>query len=327
VALKAAADGTPSVQQRRFTEYVRAIVSFIAARYQGRLSVDLQVWNEPNLLNGIDTAARVPGAARTTSEVVASLRAYERIVAAEIAAAPVGGLRLVSPSFYQRINTMVRTYLSAENRQPLVSALAFNVYSRRKTPDAMVADWDRRANNLAMLVARYPNLRNLPRLVTETNHNLNNHTPSDRSNAAPVVTAQATQKRLATSTELNAMYRGFLTVYWLLPASNQAAVAVSLAPANPARTALGALVGALGERVLTGCAYRSGTRFCYFRDPSGVLPPARAIWRLSGTRWLATPPNTSVTDLGTGKVRITLGEAIRITTTPVITWDATASGG
>jgi hypothetical protein len=310
-------DGTDSATRRAFTGYVGAVVSFLADRYP-QLDVDLQAWNEPNLLNGVDPALRITGAASTTAQIVSSLRVMEGIVATAMASRPGGHFRLVSPSFYQRDNAILRSYLSAENRQPIVSALAFNVYSRRTTPDSMISDWDRRAYNLAKLAGRYWYLRRLPRLITETNHNLNNHKPSDRSNSTATVSAAATQRRLAAATQLNALYRGYSAVYWLMPARNQAAVALSLAAGNPARAALADLGTALGSRRLRSCSLSYATRICYFQDPSGVLPMARALWRMSGARWVSVPPNTMVTDLGTGKTRITAGEAIRVTTIPVV---------
>lgn len=313
-------DGTPSLQQRRFAQYAGAVVKFIVQRYQNRLAVDLQVWNEPNLLNGIDTAARIPGAAQTTGQVVASLRALERIVAAQITAYPGGNLRLISPSFYQRMNDTMRTYLNAQNREPLISALAFNFYSFSATPQAMINNWDYRVGSLAKSLRKYRNLRTLPRLITETNHNLNNHRPYERINTSGAVTAAAAQKRLAAATQLNALYWGFSSVYWLLPLRGQAAVALSFAPENAARQALAQLAWALGDRELTGCSTRSGNRFCYFADPAGIAPQARVVWRMSGTRWLAVNPDTSIADLATGTLRVTTGESIRISTTPIVIW-------
>ncbi|HEX6886588.1 MAG TPA: hypothetical protein VF143_00670 [Candidatus Nanopelagicales bacterium] len=282
-SLKPNRDGSPSVQAQRWAAYVGAVSDWIVTRYQGRIQVTLETWNEPNLTSGLNPGLRVPGAARTPREAALSLHRYEAIARSVLVQrGSYGSILLGSSAIFTRPNTFSRAYLSAHNRSRQIDAIHVNIYgfSGRSATGAVV-DWDRRAAQMRKRLNGYRALRGLPAYVTEANLNLVN-TNRNRSNLRGSITNPAEQRRMATATQMNAYFHGFSGVYWLIPwRQQQAAVFVRTEPGNVARDALAVLQGALQGRQFVGCSSRKGLRTCRFVDPaSGAV--ARVLWRNTG---------------------------------------------
>jgi hypothetical protein len=316
--LRQAPDGSKPLQHQYFEDYADALMGYVQANYAGRFAVSFQVMNEPNLLNGIDIKAKVPGAATTTADAVASVVAMESI-AASLIRTRYPAFDLVSTALYQRDNDFARRYLRAQGGRRNISAIAYNVYSRRKTPTSMVMDWDSRVAKARSWVRRNRGLRGLPLIITETNHNLINHNPADHSNLKPSVTSARAQAQLAGATVMNASFRGVRDLYWLSAPPSQAAV--NLAPGTPAQAALLALSTATQGMRLTGCRWYGSLRGCNYADTTGVRPAIRIMWRQYGSaRYLLPRAARIATVQGTTtsaatRTRITVG-----TTPQILTW-------
>ncbi len=316
--LRLAPDGSKPMQYQYFENYADALMGYVQANYAGRFAVSFQVMNEPNLLNGIDIKAKVPGAATTTVDAVASVVAMESI-AATLIRTRYPAFDLVSTAIYQRDNDFARRYLKAQTGRRNISAIAYNVYSRKKTPTSMVMDWDSRVAKVRTWVRRNRGLRGLPLIITETNHNLINHNPADHSNLKPSVTNASAQAQLAGATVMNATFRGVRDLYWLVAPPGQAAV--NLAPGTPAQAALLALSTATQGLRLTGCRWYGSLRGCNYADPAGVRPAIRIMWRqyrsaryrLPRAAQIATVQGATTTSAA--RSRITVG-----TTPQILTW-------
>ncbi|MGV1005724.1 MAG: hypothetical protein ACOYEV_13400 [Candidatus Nanopelagicales bacterium] len=315
-SLRPNADGSASVQATRWANYVSAVVAFLNARYGQRLNVLLQVYNEPNLTSGLDVRRKVPGAAQTIKDAASSLYTYEKIASGIVASIGNPAIKLTSTSMFQKPNAFFLRYMSLQNKRPVVSSLAFNIYSAKgKTPEAMVTEWNKRVLIVKSKVNKYKHLRRLPALITETNLNLVNNT-YDTSNLRSAVSNPDQQRRLATAIQMDAFYHGYSAVYWLTPSPSQAAVQIGYGPGSVARNALGVLRATLVGRVMTRCQSKSKVRTCYFRDPSGARRDVRVIWRNHGTSRVAAPAGTLTQMNGSssqfGGGRLTVG------TTPVV---------
>lgn len=309
-------DGTPSVQATRWSNYVAAVVDFLNARYGQSLNVLLQVYNEPNLTSGLDVKRKVPGAAHTIKDAVASLHTLESIASGIVASRANPAIKLTSTSMFQRPNEFFRRYMAAQNKRPVISSLAFNIYSAKaKSPEKMVDEWNMRVAIVKRVVNKYKRLRRMPAFITETNLNLvnNNH---DNSNLKASVTNDDQQRRLATAIQMNAFYYGYAAVYWLTPGPRQAAVTISYTTGGTARNALAVLRSQLVGRVLISCRNKANVRSCVFRDPTGARPDARALWRNHGNSRVSLPPGTLTymtgAQAGFGGGKLTVG------TTPVV---------
>ena len=316
--LRVSADGGKPLQYQYFEDYVDAVMGYVHATFAGRLAVTFQVMNEPNLLNGIDIGAKVPGAATTTADAVASVVQMESITA-NLIRTRYPGFELASTAIYQKDNDFARRYLRAQAGRHNISAVAYNVYSRKKTATSMVMDWDTRVARARSWVRRISSLRGLPLIITETNHNLVNHNPADRSNLKPSITSATAQAHLAAATVMNASFRGVRDLYWLAAPPGQAAV--NLAPGSPAQSAMLALSTATQGMRLTGCRWYGSLRGCNYRDPTGVRPAVRIMWRQYGSARYRLPRGAQVATVQ-GALS-TSGAASRITigTTPqILTW-------
>jgi hypothetical protein len=101
---------------------VDALLGYVRTHYADRFAVSFQVMNEPNLLNGIDIKAKVPGAATTTAAAVASVVAMESITANLIRTGTNGSLRgcnYADPTGVRpAIRIMWRQYGSVRYRLP-----------------------------------------------------------------------------------------------------------------------------------------------------------------------------------------------------------------
>ncbi len=316
--LRLAADGSKPMQYQYFEHYADALMGYVQANYAGRFAVSFQVMNEPNLLNGIDIKAKVPGAATTTVDAVASVLAMETIAATLIRTRH-PAFDLVSTSLYQRDNDFARRYLKAQASRHNISAIAYNVYSRKKTPTSMIMDWDSRVANTRAWVRRNRGLRGLPLIITETNHNLINHNPADRTNLSSSVTNASAQAQLAGATMMNASFRGVRDLYWLVAPPGQAAV--NLAPGTPAHSVLNVLRTATQGLRLTGCRWYGSLRGCNYTDPTGVRPAIRIMWRQYGSTRYRLPRAAQIatvqgaTTTSAARSRITVG-----TTPKILTW-------
>ena len=316
--LRLAADGSKPQQYQYYESYVDALMGYVQANYGGRFAVSFQVMNEPNLLNGIDIRAKVGGAATTTTDAVASLVQMESI-AATLIRAKYPAFDLVSTAMYQRDNDFARRYLRAQAGRGSISAVAYNVYSRKKTATSMVMDWDARVVKLRAWVRRNASLRGLPLIITETNHNLVNHNPRDRSNLTASITSAGAQAHLAAATVMNASFRGVRDVYWLATAPGQAAV--NLAPGTPAHSAILALNTATQGMRLSGCRWYGSLRGCNYEDPAGVRPNIRIMWRQYGFARYRLPRGAQIASVRGATSTSAAGSRIKVGTTPLIlTW-------
>lgn len=316
--LKLAADGSKPVQYQYFENYVDSLMDYIHANFPDRFAVSFQVMNEPNLLNGIDLGAKVPGAATTVKDAVASVIQMESITG-NLIRTRYPEFSLVSTAIYQKDNEFARRYLAAQAVRKNVSAIAYNVYSRKKTAAAMVMDWDSRVTRARAWVRRNPNLRSLPLIITETNHNLINHNPADRSNVKLAITSPATQAQLVAATMMNASFRGLRDIYWLAAEPGQAAV--RLGPGTAAETAVSALSNATQGMVKVGCRWYGSLRGCNYADPAGTRPPIRIMWRQYGSAKYRLARAAQVETIWGAGSPAAAGTRIRIGTTPLIlTW-------
>ena len=315
-ALKPNRDGSPSVQAQRWASYVGTVVDFLVARYQGSIRVELETWNEPNLSSGLDPSLKVPGAARTAKDAALALYRYESIAHDVIRSRGAQGwITLGSSAIFTRKNTFSDTYLRAHASRPRIDAVHFNIYGfNAKTPTHAVADWDKRAAKVHARLAKYKRLRALPTYLTEANLNLVN-TNSNRTNLRPAFRTDAEQRRMATSTQMNAYYRGFRGVYWLVPwREQQAAVFLRTHAGNVARDALAVLQSAVQGRTFTGCTSRKSVRTCTFVASDGGR--ARVLWRISGASTVKVSGASQVVEM-TGAVRPAKSRE-RVTTTPIV---------
>lgn len=317
-SLRPARDGAPSVQAQRYAAYVSAVVDYLTSRYSGSIRIILETWNEPNLTSGLNPRLRIPGAARSVREAVASLHAYESIAHDVIRVKGASGsISLGSSALFTRSNQFSRLYLKAHSRKRRIDALHFNIYGfTGGSPTRAVQDWDRRAAAVRSRVAKYRALRSLPMVVTEANLNLVNN-DRNRSNLSPAFTDPTQQRRMATATQMNAYYRGFSGVHWLVPwRQQQAAVFVQTLPGNAARDALATLQEQLMGRTLGRCWQTKKVRTCTFKDP--VRGDARVLWRTSGVSTVRSPRAAELVDM-TGATRpVSAGQRIKVGTTPVV---------
>lgn len=306
-----------SAQYQRFATYASTVIGYATARYAGRLALSFQVYNEPNLSSGLDPRLRIPGAASTAADAARAVYAYEGIVR-DLIRGPFGahGLQLASTALYQRSSAFSKAYLRLHGRSPRVDLLAFNIYGwTAKTPNGMVAEWNRKAVIVTKQIKRHSKLRRLPAVITETNHNLVNRN-RDRSNLKRVIGLDATQRRLATATQMDAFYHGFSQVFWLGPwRHQQAAVRINDA-GGPARTALATLRAALDGTRIQGCSSRSGTRTCSFVAADGAK--VRVHWRLSGSRKIRVTSGGTVTEMTGAQRLVQAGAKLTVGTTPVV---------
>lgn len=316
--LRLASDGSKPLQYRYFENYVDALMKYVQTNYEGRFAVSFQVMNEPNLLNGIDVKAKVAGAATTTVDAVASVVQMESITA-NLIRTRYPSFDLVSTAIYQKDNDFARRYLKAQAGRHNISAVAYNVYSRKKTATSMVMDWDSRVANARAWIRRNGSLRGLPLLITETNHNLINHNPADRSNLKSSITSASAQAQLAAATVMNASFRGVRDLYWLAASPGQAAV--NLGAGTPAQVAILSLNTATQGMRQTGCRWYGSLRGCNYDDPTGVRKPIRIMWRQYGSTRYRLPRGAQVAGVLGPTATAPAGSRIKIGTTPqVLSW-------
>jgi hypothetical protein len=316
-SLRPSRDGSPSVQAARWQRYVTAVIDFLDQRYGQSLSVMLQVYNEPNLTSGLDPSRKVPGAAWTIKDAAASLHSYEKITRDALRTRNNPAIKLTSTSMFQKPNEFFLSYMANQNRDPVISSLAFNVYTiKSKNPEYMGDEWNMRVAKVMKYVRKYKRLRTLPAYITETNLNLVNNS-WDKSNFKASVQAPAMQRRLATATQMDAFYQGYSAVYWLIPDPHQAAIQLGKEPGTPARAALAVLRGAIEGHTMQGCTSRSGVRSCTFRDPTGISADLRVYWRTHGTSRVAGVRAGQLLRMD-GSVSNFGGGSLTVGTTPVV---------
>lgn len=306
-------------QQLRWAEYVTTYVDWISRRYGRSLKVVLEVWNEPNLKSGIDYRLGVPGAARTREEAVAALHRLESI-AYDVVRARRGAARitLASSALLTRpTHAFTRLYLAAHNRQRRIDAIHVNIYAiSGSTPGAWAADWDQRAAKFRAAVRSYGSLRNLPLRVVEANLNLTN-LGQNRYNLRASTAKPGVQRRMAAATQMNAYFRGYSSVHWLVPWDRrQAAVHIRTTPGNPARDALTVLNSALQGHRFRGCTLAKGVRTCTFRAASGRA--VRVVWRTSGSSRLRLGTAATLVRMTGATSQVRRGSRITVGTTPLV---------
>jgi hypothetical protein len=317
-SLKPNKDGTASVQARRWAEYVGTVVEWVKANYQGRLQVVLEVWNEPNLSSGLNYKLRIPGAARTMKQAVRALHTLESIAYDVIRAkGATGTVSLGSSALFTRPNKFSNLYLKYHNRKRRIEAIHVNVYGfKGSSANKMVADWDKRANSFRKRVRKYRKIRTLPIRVTEANLNLINRDGNATNLKASTANPDA-QRRLATATQMNAYYRGFSSVYWLVPwRPEQTAVYVQTQPGNPARDALAVLQSALAGHTFVTCKQRKGLRTCTFKSPTGSR--TKVLWRNKRTSKVRLSSRTEVLEMTGATTTLPRKARIKVGTTPIV---------
>ena len=317
-SLKPRRSGAPSVQAQRWADYVGTVVDYITVRYAGRLKVVLETWNEPNLSSGLNYKLRIPGAASSMKQAVSALHTYDSIAYDVIRSKGARGtVSLGSSALFTRPNSFSTRYLKAHNTKRRINALHVNVYGfTSKNATKMVSDWDRRVARFRKRVVKFRKLRSLPLHVTEANLNLVNR-DGNRTNLRASTANPAAQRRLATATQMNAYFRGYSSVYWLVPwRPEQTAVHVRSEPGNPARDGLAVLQGALEGRALVGCSQRKRLRTCTFAGPSGKR--ARVVWRTSSSSKVRLSRTTEVLDMTGDSRTLSRGTRIKVGTTPIV---------
>ena len=317
-SLKPAKDGSPSVQAQRWAAYVGTVVDYIQARYRGRLQVVLETWNEPNLTSGLNYKLRIPGAARTVGQAVSALHTYESIAYDVIRAkGATDTISLGSSALFTRANRFSTLYLKAHNRKRRIDSIHVNIYGfKGGSATSMTSDWDKRARKFRARVAKLRKLRKLPMRVTEANLNLVNR-DGVSANLRSATAKPSAQRRLATATQMNAYYRGYTSVYWLIPwRREQTAVHVQTTPGNVARDALAVLQSELQGHRLRSCSERRKLRTCTFSAPEGGS--VRVLWRTSGSTRVRLARQTEVVQMTGARTTLPRRARLRVTTTPVV---------
>jgi hypothetical protein len=180
----------------------------------------------------------------------------------------------------------------------------------------MVADWDKRANSFRKRVRKHRKIRTLPIRVTEANLNLINRDGNATNLKASTANPDA-QRRLATATQMNAYYRGFSSVYWLVPwRPEQTAVYVQTQPGNPARDALAVLQSALAGHTFVTCKQRKGLRTCTFKSPTGSR--TKVLWRNKRTSKVRLSSRTEVLEMTGATTTLPRKSRIKVGTTPIV---------
>jgi hypothetical protein len=312
--------GAPaSRQETRWANYVEAYVDWITQRYGTSLKVVLEVWNEPNLKSGIDYRLGIPGAAGTREESVAALHRMESIAHGIVRSRRADArITLASSAMLTRpTQAFTRLYLAAHNRQRRIDAIHVNIYAiSGSTPGAWAADWDERAAQFRSAVRSHRSLRTLPLRVVEANLNLTNLGQNNYNLRASTARPDV-QRRMAAATQMNAYFRGYTSVHWLVPWDRrQAAVHIQTTPGNPARDALTVLNSALQGHQFAGCTQVASVRTCRFNAKTG--PGVRVVWRTSGSSELRLDTAAIVLEM-TGDTRaVSRGTRLRIGATPIV---------
>jgi hypothetical protein len=315
-SLKPRKDGSRSVQAQRLHDYVSRVIDYLDRRYQGRVPIVLELWNEPNIPAGLEPGMPIPGSARTAKEAALSLHAYDAIAFDLIRQKrATSWLSLASSTTILRWDTFTKTYFAAHNRSRKIDAVHFNLYSYNiKSVDAAVKKWDKRAALATTPLRTYRKLRNLPIRLSEVNLNLINH--DSPANIRPSFANEAAQRRMATSTQMNAYFHGISAMRWLIPWRNiQTAVHVQTVAGNPAHDALVVLHRSLLGSTSTGCRQVTGVRMCRFRAPDGTRT---VMWRLAGSSVVRSPHGGELLDMAGASRPVRKGQKIRIDTTPVV---------
>ncbi len=280
--------------------------------------MQIEAWNEPNLSSGLNFRLRIPGAAQTREQAASALHTYESIAYDVIRRKGAQGtITLASSPVYQRSDKFTKLYLKAHNKKRRVDVIHVNVYSyQSRSIDGMAKEWDKRAAAFQSKLRKYKKLRKLPVTLSETNLNLINR-DGNPSNVRASVKAPATQRRLATATQMNAYYRGYSAVTWLVPfRPAQAAVHIATRPGNPARDSLAVLQGALKGSTMQSCASRKGVRTCTFKAPNGAR--IKVLWRLSGISKVTQTSRVEVLAMTGGRSTVQRGQKVRVGTTPIV---------
>lgn len=272
-----------------YEAYVRSVIEsagpYLAAHPDNRLV--LQAWNEPNLRSGGTVRHRIPGAARSWSQAVASLRQQELILRRVASQAIPGRFEITSPSLYGKRSALNTAYLKAQARRATVDSISLNFYTLRQgNVNRSLALWRKKAAVAKRLVTRHKSLRKVPIWLTETNHNLVNGIPDD-SNQTGVWALPEVQRRLVEVTTMEALRQGFAGLQWYQGTLLQ--TAVNTRPGTPATAASKALRTQLEGRRLVRCATRRSTTTCALtaRPGSG---PIKVRWSAKGSAGVTIIP-------------------------------------
>lgn len=315
-SLKPHKDGSRSVQAQRLYDYVSRVIDYLWNRYQGRVPIVLEMWNEPNIPSGLQPGMPIPGSARTATEAARSLHAFDRITYDLIREkGATSWLSLGSSTTIFKWDALTKAYLAAHNRTRKIDSVHFNLYSYAiRDVDAAVAKWDQRAGLTTKRLRKYPKLRNLPVHLSEVNLNLILH--NSPANLRPSFTNPAAQRRMATSTQMNAYFHGISSVRWLVPASTMhTAVHFATVAGNPAHDSLAVLHKALLGSSLSGCRQKNRIRTCTFRGPEGTRT---VLWRMSGSSTIRAPRGGEILEMTGSIVPVAKGQKLRVGTTPVV---------
>ena len=322
-SLKPLKDGTRSVQAQRLYDYASQVIDYLWDRYEGRVPIVLELWNEPNIPAGLEPGMKIPGTARTAKEAALSMHAYDRIVYDLIREkGATSWLSLATSTTILRWDAFTKAYFAAHNRSRKVDAIHFNLYSYSiRSVDSAVAKWDKRARLATTPLRKYRKLRSLPIRLSEVNLNLINH--DDPANTRASFTNDAAQRRMATATQMNAYFHGISALRWLPPWRKiQAAVHIQTEPGNVAHDALVTLNTAMLGTTFTGCSQKSGVRLCTLRGPTGAR--TYILWRNVGSSVVRSPRSGELLRMDGSSRPVRTAQSLRIGTTPVVVRPAPA---
>lgn len=265
-----------------YDSYIRAVIAaagdYLGADPANRLV--LQTWNEPNLGNGGQVTRRIPGAARTWKQAAASLQEQERIIRAVADELIPGRFEISSPALYGKSNALTRAYLAAQARDRTVDSISLNFYTHTRRPGVTMARWTTKAAAAIGLVRAYRSLRTVPVWITETNHNLVNNQPGNRSNMQGLWASAAVQRHLVEATTAQALRLGFAGLEWYQGSLQQVAV-------NTRAGTIGALaaqefLAQVAGRTVQKCGSRRTVITCTLVSPDPTVPPLRMRWSTKG---------------------------------------------
>ncbi len=184
--------------RKAYAAFVAGVISaakpYLKADKGNRLV--LQASNEPNLRSGGRVDTKIPGAAKTWTQAAESLREQERILRLVAQRMIPRRFEITTPSMYGKPTKLGSRYFKLQARARTVDSISLNFYTLRvKSPNTSIKTWRSRAARAKRLVTKYRSLRGLPIWITETNHNLVNHSRR-QTNRRKTWSSPAAQKRL-----------------------------------------------------------------------------------------------------------------------------------
>ncbi len=264
-----------------YVEYVRAVIraskNYLAANGANKLV--LMAANEPNLRSSGQVSRTIPGAARSWEEAAASLQKQERIMRKVAQQMIPGRFEITSPAMYGKQNAGATAYFKAQAKYRTIDSISLNFYTFGVTPAKALASWRAKATRALKVVKTYQRLKRVPVWITETNHNLVNGNPRDRSNISSDWMSGPTQKHLAQATLAEAMRMGFAGIEFYQGSASQ--VALKYYPGTVAFQSTRSLFVLLAGRKLQKCTTTKSIVTCSF-SARPIDGPVQLRWSAKG---------------------------------------------